>query len=315
MRKVFLLVWVWASCALILTGCSGARKSAEPVETRQPEAEPLEPAKTGQEMSGEPDVGEDGFRTPVMESVDMSDCFHGMSGCAVRYRPEEKRYFIYNEAMAGQEVSPCSTFKIVSALLGLYNGVVEDASSTMDYSGAEYPRPEWNGDLTLQEAFQTSCIWYFRQIIDKVGREETERELKELSYGNGDVSEWEGGNTNPQEDLNGFWLNSSLKISPLEQVDVLAKIFEGESIYSEEDIETLKEIMLVEDGGQRRIYGKTGSGGNGEAWFVGFTEAGGEREYFAVYLSDPAQGKLASGSTAREIALEIVGGMESDDGI
>lgn len=44
-----------------------------------------------------------------------------------------------------------------------------------------------------------------------------------MDYGNKDISEWEGSNINSYEELNGFWLSSSLKISPLQQVKVLKK--------------------------------------------------------------------------------------------
>lgn len=50
-----------------------------------------------------------------------------------------------------------------------------------------------------------------------------------------------------------------------------------------------------------------GSGSDGEAWFVGFTEKEQQRQYFAVYLSDSAQAGQISGSAAKEIALKIIG--------
>lgn len=44
------------------------------------------------------------------------------------------------------------------------------------------------------------------------------------------------------EELNGFWLGSSLKISPYEQVEVISKIFEGKSFYDNENVEILKKL-------------------------------------------------------------------------
>ena len=132
-------------------------------------------------------------------------------------------------------------------------------------------------DLTLEEAFQKSCIWYFRKVIDSIGKDKIQEELNGLQYGNCDISEWNGSNINPMEMLNGFWLDSSLKISPVEQVEVLSRIFEGYSYYDSRNIEILKRIMLVEETDSQKIYGKTGSG-NGEAWFVGFSESNEERK-------------------------------------
>ena len=182
----------------------------------------------------------------------------------------KEEYLKFSEAMMDKPRSfyafemLYSTFKIISALLGLQKGVIVDESSTMGYDGTDYGNAEWNGDLTLEEAFEKSCIWYFREVIDLVGRDKMQEELKNLQYGNCDISEWNGSNINPLENLNGFWLDSSLKISPLEQVEVLSRIFEGHSDYDSRNIEILKRIMLVDENDSQKIYGKTGSG-NGEA--------------------------------------------------
>ena len=64
--------------------------------------------------------------------------------------------------------------------------------------------------------------------------------------------------------------------------------------------------MLIEDEQEKKVYGKTGSGTNGEAWFIGFTEKGQQRAYFAVYLEDSLQKERVSSSLAQEIALKII---------
>jgi beta-lactamase class D len=64
--------------------------------------------------------------------------------------------------------------------------------------------------------------------------------------------------------------------------------------------------MLIEDGQEKKVYGKTGSSTNGEAWFIGFTEKGQQREYFAIYLEDSLQKERVSSSLAKEIALKII---------
>lgn len=239
------------------------------------------------------------------KTIDLGGAFQEINGCAVIYSPVQEEYSFFNEDMCRQEVSPYSTFKIISALLGLQKGVIVDESSTMGYDGTDYGNAEWNGDLTLEEAFEKSCIWYFREVIDLVGRDKMQEELKNLQYGNCDISEWNGSNINPLENLNGFWLDSSLKISPLEQVEVLSRIFEGHSDYDSRNIEILKRIMLVDENDSQKIYGKTGSG-NGEAWFVGFSESDGERKYIAIYLNDSEHRDQISGNRAKEIALEII---------
>ncbi|MDO4275634.1 MAG: penicillin-binding transpeptidase domain-containing protein [Eubacteriales bacterium] len=295
MRRFLKLFCVSIICLMILCGYSKEQK----IEVKK------EPEQIAQlEISNKAEQIE--TQNVIEESVDLSSDFDGTNGCAVLYSPSENKVSFYNKDMAQQEASPYSTFKIVSALSGLHNGIIKDETSTMDYNGTEYPNPDWNGNLTLQDAFQTSCIWYFRQVIDAVGQDELNKELGGLKYGNCDISEWDGSNINPYKELNGFWLDSSLKISPHEQVQVLSKLFEGQSIFSCDDIEILERIMLVQDNGIQQVYGKTGSGPDGEAWFVGYSEKDGQREYFAVYLNDHLHKEHITGSAAKEIALNIV---------
>ena len=264
---------------LLLAGCG---------QQNQPAADPPDPAPQQTQWES---------RTP-------SDAFGGIQGCAVLYLPAEDRYILYGEEMCREQVSPCSTFKIISTLMGLHNGVLTGPESTMDYSGLTYPVEAWNHDLTLKEAFQYSCVWYFRQVIDQVGPEETARELAALNYGNQDISQWEGGGQNRSAELNGFWIDSSLKISPLEQIEVLRTIFAGDSRYTPEEVAILQEIMLTQDDGTRQIYGKTGTGFGETGWFVGFAQEGEKRTYFAVYLAD--ESTTVSGSDARAVALALL---------
>lgn len=289
-------------CLLLFSGCANKQEIQE-IESTESEEIPT----VGQDSMDNEDEASDtkDVLSTITEEVDFTDDFRGINGCAVIYDVKNDKYLVYNTSLSEKEASPYSTFKIISTLAGLKNGVIENETSTMNYSGAQYPVSEWNENLTLEKAFQTSCIWFFHQIIDEVGSNEIQNELMQLGYGNCDISEWDGSDVNPMPDLNGFWLGSSLKISPYGQVQVLKKLFEGESIYSDEDIAILKSIMLVSED-TKQIYGKTGSGPNGEAWFVGFSEEDGDRKYFAIYLNDDGQQNNVSGSVAKEIGLELL---------
>ena len=48
-------------------------------------------------------------------------------------------------------------------------------------------------------------------------------ELDRLQYGNSDISDWEGrlNTNNNNRSLTGFWIESSLLISPKEQTEVM----------------------------------------------------------------------------------------------
>lgn len=199
-----------------------------------------------------------------------------------------------------------STFKIVSALAGLENNVLENETSTMEYNGVKYPIDTWNSNLTLKEAFETSCVWYFRQVVDMVGQEDIRAMLKEIQYGNCDISEWNGSETNSLPELNGFWLESSLEISPKQQVVTLNYIFSSENNFNADNLEELKSIMYIAEFDNGCLYGKTGSGTDGKAWFVGFIEENDNKIYFAIYLDDVQNKEAVSGNKAKEIAISIL---------
>lgn len=246
----------------------------------------------------------------TMEEVDFSKYFNEIAGCAVFYNDVTNEFQVYNKELCEIQTSPCSTFKIISTLMGLESKVV-DVNTTMGYNGTIYPLEAWNKDLTLEEAFSASCVWYYKKVIDKVGPDEVQKYLDKLEYGNKDISEWDGSNANSSPELSGFWLGSSLKISPMEQVSILANIFEGRTAFSKENIDILKDIMLVESNDMVKIYGKTGTGKdmgtgkNNNAWFVGMAETKDDVYYFAVRLDESKSQDLA-GARARDIAFSLI---------
>ncbi len=296
-RKILLK---WILCMLILFGADALSGCAKEDAAKQEESLP------NASVTKQTEEGKSGLRELKAETVDYSVEFGGISGCMVIYDPAENTYFYYNREMCETRVSPLSTFKIVSAVIGLDEDVIEDNTSVMEYNGTKYPIAEWNDNLSLDKAFRSSCIWYFRQVIDKAGREKVQEELDELNYGNCDISEWEGSNVNSLPELNGFWLESSLEISPLEQVEVLYRLFEGKTSYADNDLKILKNMMSVSDEDGKTIYGKTGSGQEGKAWFVGFSEDNGQRVYFALYMNDSANAERISGNYAKEVALAVM---------
>lgn len=313
---------VWSMIAVIsiltMTGCAdgapantvSTKSETATVETAMVETAMVEPSResgAGEDAAGQTDPsGTTPASAPLETPVDYSSAFADLKGCAVIYSPQDQTYAYTDQSMCETEMSPYSTFKIISALLGLEYGVIQEESSTMDYDGTQYPVSDWNKNVTFKEAMATSCIWYFHQVLEAVGQERVENALASLNYGNGDVSQWEGSGVNPLPDLNGFWQASSLKISPIEQVRVLADIFEGNSMFADKNVDIVKSVMLVDTSAAGDIYGKTGSGVDGQAWFVGFLEKDGQRRYIAVCLNDAAHEKEISGSTAREIALDIL---------
>ncbi len=247
----------------------------------------------------------------TVAEIDLSKYFDGFNGCAVFYNPQKSEYLVYNKKLSAHQSSPCSTFKIVSSLIGLENGTITPSNPSLKWSGEKYWNDNWNRDTDFEHAFKTSCVWYFRKVIDISGKSAVAETLEKLNYGNRDISDWEGklntNETNP--DLTGFWIESSLKISPWQQTDILYKIFTGKTGADKKNIDILKKAMLAEDKNRTKIYGKTGlgvkDGKRVDAWFVGMFEKNNNTTYFAVRLDDPDK-KDVSSQKAKEIAINII---------
>ena len=312
--------WV-AICAFILTGCSNNHSTDEKIfmENEKDELEEEKMEEPGAESSGvsiEADTEDstDSIVTePEIVDVDWSEYFNGLNGTAVVYDATSRQYTMHNGDLALTRRSPCSTFKIISSLIALENGIFEPEDSTRDWSGEIFWNEDWNKDIDFREAFRTSCVWYYRQVIDDIGKDVMQKELDKLQYGNCDISDWEGrlNTNNNNRALTGFWIESSLLISPKEQAEVMERIFGENSEYSEETQNELKQVMLVTD--QERtdisVYGKTGMGKTDgiivDAWFTGFAETAEGKLYFCVRLGR-TDGMNVSSLRAKEIAIQIV---------
>lgn len=206
-------------------------------------------------------IQENNAETTITDAA-WSHYFGGINGSAVIYDPALKCYQIYNQELALTRRSPCSTFKIISSLIALENGVIDPEKSIRTWSGETFWNEDWNRDIDFDDAFHASCVWYFRQVIDEIGKDRMQENLDRLQYGNCDISDWEGrlntNNNNPA--LTGFWIESSLLISPKEQTEVMERIFGDHTDYREETVSRLEQVMLLteENGVDISIYGKTG---------------------------------------------------------
>lgn len=292
-------------------GSSAKDPSAKDESAEEPAAEAM---SNGQILKEAETMGEQKEgAVPVIMEADWSDHFAGINGAAVIYDPEENCFQIYNRELALIRRSPCSTFKIISSLTALEKEIIKPEDSVRAWSGEIFWNEEWNRDIDFSDAFHASCVWYFREVIDEIGKNTMQKELDRLQYGNCDISDWEGrlNTNNNNRVLTGFWIESSLLISPKEQVEVMERIFGENTDYSEETLNQLEQVMLLpkQDEADVTVYGKTGMGkAHGivvDSWFTGFADTGGKRIYFCVYLGETDNADVSS-ARAREIALEIV---------
>ncbi|MEK4441324.1 MULTISPECIES: BlaR1 family beta-lactam sensor/signal transducer [unclassified Niallia] len=229
---------------------------------------------------------------------DLSSYFNGYKGSFVLYDPIKKQYQIYNREMSEQRVSPNSTYKIYSALFALETNVISTTSNEQLWDGTAYPFEKWNTNQNLSTALENSVNWYFQQLDREVGKKKLQSYFHKLNYGNENLS----GN------IDHYWMESSLKISPIEQVQLLFALEENKLGFKEENIRSVNNAIFIDEQKQAQLYGKTGTGTiNGKeinGWFVGFVKKDGYSYYFSINIQNKT-GK-ANGKKAANIAKRIL---------
>ena len=246
------------------------------------------------------------FRLAAAEP-DFSQYFQGKDGCFLLYDLKaDKVVQRYNPKRCALRVSPCSTFKIALALMAFDKDVLKDETTTYQWDGVDRGNPLWNRDVSAADWIRNSVVWYSQRIAPQLGSATIKDYLAKFDYGNEDIS---GGLTN-------FWLGSSLKISPDEQIQFLKKLWRGKLPASRHAIELTRKIMSLEiSPSGTALSGKTGSHifeTNALGWFVGHIDGPHGEYLFVVNYSEenPPKRKDYPGLIAENITKEILTKLE-----
>lgn len=229
--------------------------------------------------------------------IDLSDVFEEYNGSFVLYDATEDSWLIYNKEYATTRISPASTFKIYSALFSLETGIITPEQSLIPWNGQNYRYDLWNADQTLETAMQNSVTWYFHELDQQVSLSSIKKYVQEIGYGNQLI----------EGDISSYWINSSLKISPIEQVEMLKKLYYNQLGFSPVNIKAVKDSICLYSTEQGTISGKTGTeevnGHNASGWFIGYIEQDNHIYFFATNIQSEV---LASGPLATELTFSIL---------
>ncbi len=226
-----------------------------------------------------------------VKKLDVAEFFSDHNGTFILRDVKTGKTFVYNQERANTRQTPESTFKVPNALIGLQVKAVRDEYDVKRWDSVKHEFDTWNRDHTLGSAMRESAIWYYQEMARDIGEQHMNDWVQKISYGNEDIS---GG-------IDQFWLSSSLKISPLEQVDFMEKLYKEELPFDSPVMKTVKRMMIQVEGDHYTLYGKTGTrlSDLGLGWFVGFIKVD-NRSYVFVTNID------SSGTKAKNITLDIL---------
>ena len=112
----------------------------------------------------------------------------------------------------------------------------------------------------------SSVNWYFQSVDEQLGTADLYDYIKEIGYGN----------ENMNGDFSTYWMESSLEISPVEQVELLIKLQNNSFGFAPENINVVKDAICLSSSDTGTFYGKTGTGRvDGQdvnGWFIGYIE-------------------------------------------
>ncbi len=235
-----------------------------------------------------------------VSTIDLSAWFSGYEGSFVLYDLNGDTWKVYDMEQATLRTAPNSTYKIYDALFGLEEDVIAPDDSFMAWDGTNHPFEAWNGNQDLLSAMQSSVNWYFEEIDMKIGSSAIQDYIRKIGYGNEIVN----------ANLSTYWMQGALKISPVEQVELLTSLHNNRFDFAPENINAVKNSICLFSSEDKNFYGKTGTGRvDGQdvnGWFVGLLETTGNTYFFAPNIQ---AAENATGGKASEISLSILSHM------
>ena len=165
-----------------------------------------------------------------------------------------------------------------------YSEMPDKQNRVLDYGAlkinAEYRSVESNGELVQLTNYEFEILY-----------------LLAINYGN----------QNTGTNLNLYWTDFSLKISPIEQVELLQDFYQNNFHFDSKNIQAVKKALLLSTTSSGSLYGKTGTGRvNGKdvnGWFIGYIETSNNTYYFATNIQSSSG---ATGSQATEITKSVL---------
>ena len=220
---------------------------------------------------------------------------------------------IHRDGPCDHRNSPASTFKVALALAGYESGILTDAQTPLWPYRDEYK--SWDADWKKKPTDPTSwlkdsVVWYSRVLTQKMGRRALQNFVDSFDYGNRNLS----GTVNFKETLpEAVWVDSSLRISPVEQADFLRKLVNRQLPLQPATYDKAFAVIPVYPGPDGwTVHGKTGTGDQDTpthyqyGWFVGWAEKGDRKIVFAYLIKDDAKQEGFAGLRARDQFIPLL---------
>jgi beta-lactamase class D len=215
----------------------------------------------------------------VAQAPDLGRHFQemGLEGSILIYDLNNNRTYEHNSSRNTTPMIPLSTFKIFNAMVALETGIVPDDVAVLTWDGINRNIEAWNRDTNLRQGFKNSTVWFYQVLARRVGYKRMQGFIDKVGYGNRQIG--------TQENIDRFWLEGPLQITPKAQIDFLQRLYRNNLPFSQRTMNLVKEIMVIEQTPDYILRGKTGlSNFPGLGWFVGYLEQNQNVYFFATTI-------------------------------
>ena len=217
----------------------------------------------------------------VTEAPDLGRHFKelGFEGSILIYDLNNNQTYEHNPQRNVTAITPASTFKIFNAMVALETGVIADDVAVLTWDGIQRDIPAWNHDTNLRQGFKDSTVWFYQVLARKAGQEQMQQFIDRVGYGNRQIG--------TVQDIDRFWLQGPLQITPKQQIDFLQRLYRGDLPFSKRTMDLVKNIMIYEQTPNYTLRGKTGwltSTKPAVGWFVGYLEQNNNVYFFTTTI-------------------------------
>ena len=217
---------------------------------------------------------------PATERSDWKKHFDDVSAIGtiivVDERASSKHTFVYNANRAKVRYSPASTFKIPHTLFALQHGAVRDEFQVFQWDGVSRTFAGHNQDQDLRSAMRYSTLWVYQRFAKQINENQAKKYLSSIDYGNAD----------PTTSTGDYWVDGNLRISAVEQVAFLQKLYRNQLPFAVEHQRLVKDLMVNEADYEWILRAKTGWEGR-YGWWVGWVEWREGPVFFALNIETP----------------------------
>ena len=220
---------------------------------------------------------------------------------------------LLEEGDCAEATTPASTFKVALCLMGADAGLLTGPRAPSWPYRDSFPAalPSHRAATDPVRWMTESVVWYSQELTRMLGMPRFQAYVDSFSYGNRDLTGDGKGNGLVQA-----WLSSSLRITPRQQLEFLAKARGHRLGLAPRAYALLDSVMPRMPGPDGwTVAGKTGSGapkdtagkvipGRSVGWYVGWLERGGKARLLFVHREqDMAPPGSFGGPSARQSFL------------